>query len=69
VLASEFQSARKRVFQIVYDLACGGSQQAKAAAVSWRDGKLAELETFTMAEFHNLKRSDNVSGRRGFIFT
>lgn len=51
-----------------YDLACGGSKQAKAQAIAWRDAKLAKLEALTLVEFHEQKRSNNVSGVPGVDF-
>lgn len=37
-------------------------------AIAWRDEKLAELEAFTVLEFHQQKRSNNVSGVPGVHF-
>lgn len=51
-----------------YDLACGGSKQAKAQAVAWRDAQLAQLEALTMVEFHERQRSNNASGAPGVHF-
>ena len=51
-----------------YDLACGGSKQAKAMAIEWRDDRLAEIDALTMVEFHQQKRSNNLSGVPGVHF-
>ncbi len=51
-----------------FDLACGGSKEAKAQAVAWRDAQLAQLEALTMVEFRECQRSNNVSGVPGVHF-
>lgn len=51
-----------------YDRACGGSKEAKAQAIAWRNERLAELKALTVLEFHKQKRSNNVSGVPGYIF-
>ena len=51
-----------------YDLACGGSKAAKAQAIAWRDQQLAKLEVLTLVEFHQQKRSNNLSGVPGVHF-
>lgn len=51
-----------------YDLACGGSKEAKAQAIAWRDGRLAELKALTLLDLHKQKRSNNVSGVPGVHF-
>jgi hypothetical protein len=51
-----------------YDLVCGGTKEAKAAAIAWRDAQLAELDVLTVREFHQQKRSNNVSGVPGVHF-
>ncbi len=63
-----FKRRGKAYSKSFYDLACGGSEKSKAAAVAWRDGKLAELEALTLVEFHKQKRSNNVSGVPGVHF-
>lgn len=51
-----------------YDLSCGGSRKARALAIAWRDEKLVELAAFTVLEFHQQQRSNNVSGVSGVHF-
>lgn len=51
-----------------YDLTCGGSKEAKAAAIAWRDEQLAKLNALTLVEFHQRQRSNNVSGVTGVHF-
>ncbi len=51
-----------------YDLVCGGAKEAKAAAIAWRDEQLAALDVLTVREFHQQKRSNNVSGVPGVHF-
>lgn len=51
-----------------YDLACGGSKEAKAQAIAWRDVQLAELKALTLLEFHKQRRSNNLSGTSGVHF-
>lgn len=48
-----------------YDLTCGGSKEAKAQAIAWRDEQLAELKALTLVEFHERQRSNNASGVTG----
>ena len=51
-----------------YDLACGGTKAAKAQAIAWRDEQLAAIKALTMLEFHQQKRSNNMSGVPGVHF-
>lgn len=51
-----------------YDLTCGGSKAAKAAAIAWRDEQLAAIKALTLIEFHQQKRSNNLSGVSGVHF-
>ena len=51
-----------------YDLACGGSKEAKIQAIAWRDEQLAELKALTLLDLHKQKRSNNVSGVPGVHF-
>jgi hypothetical protein len=63
-----FTRRGKRYSKTFYDLSCGGSKLAKVAAIAWRDAKLAELKALTLIEFHQQKRSNNVSGVPGVHF-
>lgn len=63
-----FKRAGKVYSKSFYDLTCGGSKEAKAQAIAWRDEKLAELDVLTVREFHQQKRSNNVSGVPGVHF-
>jgi hypothetical protein len=63
-----FKRRGKPYSKSFYDLVCGGSEKAKAAAIAWRDQKLAVLKAFTLVEFHKQKRSNNVSGVPGVHF-
>lgn len=51
-----------------YDLSCGGSKAAKAQAIAWRDEQLATIKALTLLEFHQQRRSNNVSGVSGVHF-
>lgn len=51
-----------------YDLACGGAKAAKAQAIAWRDEQLAAIKALTLIEFHQQKRSNNMSGVPGVHF-
>ncbi len=51
-----------------YDLTCGGSKEAKALAIAWRDEQLRQHEALTLLDFHKQKRSNNVSGVPGVHF-
>ena len=48
-----------------YDLKCGGSMQARAAAIAWRDEQIAQSEVMTLRDFHAQRRSNNTSGVPG----
>jgi hypothetical protein len=63
-----FRRKGKLLSKTFYDLACGGTSQAMAMAIAWRDEKLTETEPLSMAEFHVQKRSNNVSGVPGVHF-
>lgn len=41
---------------------------AKAQAIAWRDEQLAAIKALTMLEFHQHKRSNNISGVSGVHF-
>lgn len=66
--AVSFRRRGKPYTKVFYDLSCGGNRKALALAIAWRDEKLAELETFTVLEFHQQRRSNNVSGVPGVHF-
>lgn len=57
-------SSYKRFYEPKY----GGTDQALAAAVAWRDQQLAQLAAMTMVEFCAKKRSSNSSGVPGVHF-
>lgn len=63
-----FRRQGKFYSKTFYDMTCGGSKNAKAAAIAWRDEKLAAIKALTMVEFHQQKRSNNVSGVPGVHF-
>jgi AP2 domain len=46
----------------------GGSKNALATAVAWRDQQLAKAKVLTQCEFHQIKRSSNSSGEVGVLF-
>ncbi len=62
-------SRRGRMYsKSFYDLTCGGSKEAKAAAIAWRDAQLTNLSALTLVEFHAQRRSNNQSGVPGVHF-
>ena len=63
-----FRRKGKSFFKTFYDLTCGGTAEAEARAIAWRDEKLAEIEPLSMTEFHTQKRSNNISGVPGVHF-
>lgn len=63
-----FRRRGKSYSKSFYDIACGGSKNAKAEAIAWRDRKLAELKALTLVEFHKQRRSNNVSRVPGVHF-
>lgn len=63
-----FSRGGKHYAKSFYDLACGGTKAAKAQAIAWRDEQLAAVKALTMLEFHQQKRSNNVSGVPGVHF-
>ncbi|MPZ43028.1 MAG: hypothetical protein GEV05_06450 [Betaproteobacteria bacterium] len=58
----------KTYYKSFYDLRCGGSKKALAAAIAWRDRVLARTRTLAKREFHQLVRSSNTSGVPGVHF-
>jgi hypothetical protein len=51
-----------------YDLACGGSSEARAQAIKWRDEQLPNIPALTIVAFHAQRRSNNLSGVPGVHF-
>lgn len=64
----DFRRRGKAYSKMFYDIACGGSKNAKAKAVAWRERRLAELKALTLLEFHQQRRSNNRSGVPGVHF-
>lgn len=64
----DFRRRGKAYSKTFYDMASGGSKTAKAGAIAWRDGQLAKLKALTLLEFHQQRRSNNVSGVPGVHF-
>lgn len=48
-----------------HDLKYGGEREALAAAIAWRDRRLAATKILTHREFHAQRRSNNTSGVAG----
>ena len=65
---ARFSRRGKMYAKSFYDLQCGGTKEAKAQAIAWRDEQLAKLEALTVLDFHKQKRSNNVSGVAGGHF-
>lgn len=63
-----FRRQGKFYSKVFYDLTCGGSKEAKAAAIAWRDEQLAAIKPLALVEFHQQKRSNNLSGVPGVHF-
>lgn len=63
-----FRRQGKSYSKTFYDLTCGGSTEAKAAAIAWRDEQLAAIKALTLVDFHQQKRSNNLSGVPGVHF-
>lgn len=63
-----FSRSGKHYSKTFYDLTCGGTKAAKAQAIAWRDEQLAAIKALTMLEFHQQKRSNNMSGVPGVHF-
>lgn len=51
-----------------YEPMYGGSRNARAAAIAWRDEQLAQATALTVVEFCQTKRSNNTSGVPGVHF-
>jgi hypothetical protein len=63
-----FRRRGKSHYKAFYDIKLGGSAKARAAAVAWRNGALAETPPLMNREFRQLKRSSNSSGAPGVHF-
>ena len=63
--AVHFRRRGTLYFKRFYDLKCGGSMQARAAAIAWRDEQIAQSEVMTLRDFHAQRRSNNTSGVPG----
>ncbi|MBK6594267.1 MAG: AP2 domain-containing protein [Burkholderiales bacterium] len=63
-----FRRRGKFYSKTFYDLTCGGSKSAKAQAIAWRDEQLAAIKALSLLEFHQQKRSNNLSGVPGVHF-
>ncbi|MDZ4251363.1 MAG: AP2 domain-containing protein [Sulfuritalea sp.] len=63
-----FRRRGKLYAKTFYDLTCGGSQAAKAQAIAWRDEQLAAIKALSLLEFHQQRRSNNLSGVPGVHF-
>jgi len=63
-----FSRCGKHYAKSFYDLACGGAKAAKAQAIAWRDEQLVAIKALTMRDFHQQKRSNNISGVAGVHF-
>lgn len=55
-------------FRRFYDLTHGSSKKALAAAITWRDRRLAKARVLTLREFNQIRRSNNRSGVPGVHF-
>jgi hypothetical protein len=66
--AVHFRRRGKLHYKRFYDLKLGGSDKARAAAIAWRDQKIAATKTLSYREFHQRKRSNNTSGVPGVHF-
>jgi hypothetical protein len=63
-----FSRCGKSYSRTFYDRKHGGSKNAFAAAVTWRDRKLAHAKILTYREFCAYRRSNNRSGIAGVHF-
>lgn len=66
--AVAFRERGNTRYKSFYNTKCGGSSKAKAAAIAWRDSQLTQRLTLTYREFHQLRRSNNLSGAPGVMF-
>ncbi|MCZ2173282.1 MAG: hypothetical protein LC110_01975 [Burkholderiales bacterium] len=63
-----FRRSGKSHYKSFYDLKMGGSKKALAAAIRWRDDRLAKTRALGKREFHQLVRANNQSGVPGVQF-
>ena len=66
--AVAFRRRGKAYYKSFYDVGCGGSRKALAAAIAWRDRQLRRTKVLTRREFNELKRSNNRTGAVGVYF-
>jgi len=65
--AVHFRQRGTSRYKSFYDIKCGGSRKAKAAALAWRNSQLTRRATYTYREFHQLRRFNNRSGAPGVM--
>ncbi len=63
-----FTRQGKRHYKSFYDMHRGGSENALAAAIAWRDEQLAKISVLTKRAFCQIKRTSNRSGAPGVYF-
>lgn len=63
-----FTRKGKLHYKSFYDIGRGGSENALAAAIAWRDEQLAAISTLTKRAFCQIKRTSNRSGVPGVHF-
>ncbi|WP_299161024.1 AP2/ERF family transcription factor [Accumulibacter sp.] len=63
-----FTRKGKLHYKSFYDIGRGGSENALAAAIAWRDEQLAAISTLTKRDFCQIKRTSNRSGVPGVQF-
>lgn len=60
-----FRRQGKPYYKSFYDFRRGGSKNALAAAIEWRDAQLLALQALSKRDFCELKRTTNRSGAPG----
>ncbi len=63
-----FTRQGKLHYKSFYDMGRGGSENALAAAIAWRDEQLAKISVLTKRAFCQIKRTSNRSGVPGVYF-
>lgn len=63
-----FRRRGKHYYKSFYDVRRGGTEQALAAAVAWRDEQLVRAQVLGKREFCQLRRTTNTSGVPGVQF-